>query len=81
VRNIAKYLATYAEHPARQIASTPKVSLLSPQGYQNLVVLPCYAEPANALEQVFGNLTNAQLRYLIRHHSLGVRHPFESGFG
>lgn len=56
--NIAKYLQHYAEPAALQLLTQTKTLNLASKPYQNSLVIPCYSEPIQALEQVFANLTS-----------------------
>lgn len=62
VSNIAKYLQRYAEPAAQHLFTQTSALNLTSTPYQNVVVVPCYNESTQALEQVFANLTQPQLK-------------------
>lgn len=63
--NIAKYLQHYAEPAVQQLLAQTSTLNLASTPYQNVVVVPCYSESVQALEQVFANLTPAQLNPIL----------------
>jgi hypothetical protein len=58
--NISKYLAKYAE-PAAQGLARQQARTVQVGHYQNVVVIPCYSEAQDALEQVFANFSTQPL--------------------